>query len=31
MKLSLYVVMVFILGYIVARYFPAPANMIGLP
>ncbi len=31
MKISLYVVAVFILGYIVARYWPKPGNMIGLP
>lgn len=31
MKFTLGMLVVFILGYILARYFPAPGNMVGLP
>lgn len=31
MKITLSIVLVFLLGYIMARYFPKPGNMIGLP
>lgn len=31
MKISLTVVAVLIIGYILARFFPQPGNMIGLP
>lgn len=31
MKLSLGIVLAALVGYIVARYFPGPGNMIGLP
>lgn len=31
MKLSFGIVLAMIIGYVLARYFPAPGNMIGLP
>lgn len=31
MKITFTCVMLFVLGYILARYFPGPGNMIGLP
>lgn len=31
MKLSLGIVLALIIGYAIARYFPAPGNLIGLP
>jgi hypothetical protein len=31
MKITLGLIAVFVVGYIVARFFPAPGNMIGLP
>lgn len=31
MKITLGVLIIFALGYIVARYVPAPGNAIGLP
>jgi len=31
MKLSVGIVIALLLGYAIARYFPKPGNMIGLP
>lgn len=31
MKLSLGIIIALIIGYILARYFPGPGNMLGLP
>lgn len=31
MKISLTLVLVLIVGYILARFFPQPGNMLGLP
>ena len=31
MKLSMGIIIALIIGYALARYFPAPGNMIGLP
>lgn len=31
MKLSLGIILALIFGYILARYWPAPGNMLGLP
>lgn len=31
MKLSMGIVLALIIGYVLARFFPQPGNMIGLP
>ena len=31
MKISLAMIMVLVAGYILARFFPQPGNMLGLP
>lgn len=31
MRISLAVIIVFLLGYVAARFFPQPGNMVGLP
>lgn len=31
MKITFAMVVIFVLGYIMARYFPRPGNMLGLP
>jgi hypothetical protein len=31
MKLSLGIIIALLIGYALARYFPGPGNMIGLP
>lgn len=31
MKITLSVVLLIVLGYVLARFFPQPGNMIGLP
>lgn len=31
MKLSLGIIVALIIGYILARYWPTPGNMLGLP
>lgn len=31
MKISMTIILVLILGYVLARFFPQPGNMLGLP